>query len=347
MTVGPHGQQPSKPPVEFVCPRDQGSLAHQGESGLVCLTCGAVYPLVRNTPVFICDERSVFAASDYKEAVPAAPPQKRRPGFAATYLRRAKRIDAAVAGRLARVTSSIKRPTFGDAVTEALKRRGTARVLVIGSGGHSYNDPRVAVVCTDVQFGPHVSAIVDAHDLPFPDGSFDLVASVAVLEHVADPQRCVAESWRVLAPGGVVFAVTPFLEGVHMGAHDFTRFTPLGHRRLFRFFTTIDEGVAMGAGSMLGYAWTGFLTSLWDNRWWRNAATVMGFLTAAPLRKLDRHMAPLASRDNAAGCYFLGARSDSPISDRELIGLYKGGFAGSSSGAHDRKRKDAPISRDR
>ena len=100
------------------------------------------------------------------------------------------------------------------------------------------NSPRqleTARAC-QAEFGrPYPILLGNAETLPFPDASFDLVIAVAVLEHVADPFRCVAEMRRVLAPSGHVYAVTPFLQPVHMGAYDFTRFTPIGHRRLFRW----------------------------------------------------------------------------------------------------------------
>lgn len=44
---------------------------------------------------------------------------------------------------------------------------------------------------------------VSSEALPFPDGAFDLVYSVAALEHVPDPAGTAAEMRRVLAPGGL------------------------------------------------------------------------------------------------------------------------------------------------
>jgi 2-polyprenyl-3-methyl-5-hydroxy-6-metoxy-1,4-benzoquinol methylase len=48
-----------------------------------------------------------------------------------------------------------------------------------------------------------------AEALPFPDGTFDVVAASDVVEHVEDAQRFVAECARVLRPGGSLFLATP------------------------------------------------------------------------------------------------------------------------------------------
>lgn len=54
-----------------------------------------------------------------------------------------------------------------------------------------------------------VWAVADAQRMPFADASFEAVCSINVLEHVPDPAAALAESARVLAPGGRCLAVTP------------------------------------------------------------------------------------------------------------------------------------------
>ena len=42
----------------------------------------------------------------------------------------------------------------------------------------------------------------NAENLPFPNGSFDLVYSIGVIHHVANPEKAVSEIFRVLKPDG-------------------------------------------------------------------------------------------------------------------------------------------------
>ena len=49
----------------------------------------------------------------------------------------------------------------------------------------------------------------EANSLPFAAGSFDRVLLVDVIEHLSDPEPCLAEITEVLAPGGQMILTTP------------------------------------------------------------------------------------------------------------------------------------------
>lgn len=49
-------------------------------------------------------------------------------------------------------------------------------------------------------------ATSDVHDMPFADGTFDVVHAHQVLQHVADPVQALREMRRVCATGGIVAA---------------------------------------------------------------------------------------------------------------------------------------------
>jgi SAM-dependent methyltransferase len=101
-------------------------------------------------------------------------------------------------------------------------------VLDDGSGlRYEYFDD---VVNLDLSEFPTTDVLGSAAALPFATGTFDGVLSVAVLEHVPDPRRCVHEIARVLKPGGWVFAAVPGLQPYH------------GYPR--HYFNTTRDGLA-------------------------------------------------------------------------------------------------------
>ena len=150
----------------------------------------------------------------------------------------------------------------------------------------------IEFVESDVYLGPRTSLVCDAHWIPFEDGSFDGVIAQAVIEHVADPAACAAEIHRVLKPRGLIYADTPFMQQVHAGAHDFTRFTHLGQRRLFRKFDEVSSGPTCGPGMALAWAYQYFLLSFVRGPRARAAAIAFARLTAFWLAAgdFDAHM---------------------------------------------------------
>ena len=77
--------------------------------------------------------------------------------------------------------------------------------------------------------------------LPFRDGTFDAVLSLAVLEHVRDPFRCAAEIVRVLKPGGKLMCCVPFLQPLHGYPHHYFNMSHQGLRSLFERSLHIDR----------------------------------------------------------------------------------------------------------
>lgn len=209
------------------------------------------------------------------------------------------------------------------------------RVLVVGCGDGSAGYGVLAEVDgarwleTDVSLAGRAAVVCDASDLPFEDGQFDLVICIAVLEHVLEPQRCVDEIHRVLAHDGLVYATTPFMQQVHMGEYDFTRFTRSGHRWLFRGFHEVDSGLATGPASVVVWSVEYFLLSWVASVAARRVAKGLTRLLLGWMTLLDPLLARRdAAHDAGGGFYFIGRRASSAtISAREMIGYYRGADA--------------------
>jgi SAM-dependent methyltransferase len=85
-----------------------------------------------------------------------------------------------------------------------------------------------------------------AEMLPFVDGAFDAVISIAVLEHVKDPFRCAREIVRVLKPGGDLICCVPFLQPYHGYPHHYYNMTHQGLRNLFAEGVVVDQVLVYG-----------------------------------------------------------------------------------------------------
>lgn len=73
--------------------------------------------------------------------------------------------------------------------------------------------------------GSAADLLADGHALPFCNGSFDVVFSFAVLEHLHTPTRAIAEISRVLRPGGLYVGTVSLGEPFHAS---YFHFTPWG-----------------------------------------------------------------------------------------------------------------------
>jgi SAM-dependent methyltransferase len=300
----------------LVCPIDRGSLAPEGAE-LCCQRCHTRFPVVNGVPILINDENSVFRRDDYTQSAGYVGASgyggsvDRTSGLRRAYRRFAQRLSEA--------------PVPGapfDALDRILDEKPAARILVIGSGER---EMRGNVTYTDVALAKNIVAVCDGHDLPFEDGSFDAVFAEAVLEHVCDPARVVSEITRVLAPDGMVYAVTPFLQPVHMSAYDFTRFTYLGHRRLFRQFDDLGSGMCGGPAYSAIHLMRTTMLGVTDRHRLQNVMRLAALLITYPMRHLDRLLSRTNTSYNAAcATYFLGRKRATVISDRDMLSMFRG-----------------------
>jgi SAM-dependent methyltransferase len=305
------------------CPATGQRLRETEGGGLSCEDGSRTYPVVDGTPILVDGGRSLFSSDDIAASADRARTSRSGP------LRRL--VRAAMPGTTSNPGAPARFERFGALAVERAAQH-PARVLVIGGGRLGAGlealarDPRVDLWETDVYLSERVVVACDGHRLPFADAVFDGVIAQAVLEHVAEPHSVVAEIHRVLRPAGVIYAETPFMQQVHEGAFDFTRFTDLGHRRLFRRFDEIDRGVAVGPASALLWALRYFARSL-PRRPGRSVLLLDKAVTLGLfwLKHLDRALAGHAGAvDAASGFFFLGRRRDDPVDDLEIIRSYRG-----------------------
>ena len=127
----------------------------------------------------------------------------------------------------------------------------------------------------------------------------------------------------MLRHGGIVYADTPFIQQVHEGPYDFTRFTETGHRYLFRDFERVDTGSVAGAGTALRWSIDYFVRALTRSV---TVGRIVG-LCFFWLSYLDRFLDPKDSVDAANSVFFLG-RNGATMSGAEGVAYYQGGMQG-------------------
>ena len=305
------------------CPRCKGPLAGPEGDRVRCATadCGRSYPIVSERPVLIDEERSVFSHADYR---PIAEPPAGPPG-ALDRLREWTRHVPSPSVNLSAVRC------FEKMRTELLSRGASPLVIVVGGGimGKGLHAlasvPAIRLINVDPSPGSAALVFCDGHDLPFADGCVDGIVVQAVLEHVADPVRCVDEIYRVLGPGGIVYSEIPFMQQVHQAGYDFTRFSHLGHRRLFRRFAEIESGAVAGPGTALAWAWRYFVAGFAPSRAVARVLAWIARVTAMLVEQADYLFGQRPGGLDGASCtYFLGTKSDQTVSDRALVASYRG-----------------------
>ena len=220
-------------------------------------------------------------------------------------------------------------PYIALQLADAVARNPKIRPLILVIGGGTigsgleklYDDPRLDIISFDVYPSKHTQFVADAHNIPLESASVNAVIIQAVLEHVLNPQKVVNEIQRVLLPGGLVYADTPFLQHVHEGPYDFTRFTESGHRWLFRNFGVIEAGQVAGVGTQFAWSCAQLARSLIPIR---GVSTLVRLAMTPFAMFVDKFANKKHSIDGASSVYFYGYCADKSISPKSMIEYYSG-----------------------
>ncbi len=200
------------------CPECEGSL-NWNHTELQCSRCLAQYYTYRSSPVLLRRENPLFTPDMYIDEGTSSslcPPE--HPSWKA----RIKKLVPSRSINLCR--DRVLKIIAGSISSEAC-------ILVVGCGTQRkslesyFNTQSARFVFTDIDQLADCDVFADAHNLPFKDQVFDGVITTAVLEHVLEPWQVSDEITRLLKEGGFIYSELPFLQGVHEGAYDFTRFT--------------------------------------------------------------------------------------------------------------------------
>lgn len=264
-----------------------------------CISSKAPFPEIHSKPVLVDFDNSIIQYEHLKNTA-ASSLVKRTVSFSGIkklikkLLNGTNKITIINFNRLDTLMSKIANPVI------LIVGGGT-----VGAGSEKFiKKYRNAIVSFDVYNSHNVDFIADAHSIPLIDDSVDLVIIQAVLEHVFDPVAVSAECYRVIRNGGFVYAETPFMQQVHEGAYDFTRFTVLGQRILFKKFDTIAMGFVSGIGQSFLWSLEYLISGIFRARLAGKIAKAFFFW----IRWFEKIIPDGWNSDGACGCYFLGKK---------------------------------------
>ena len=300
----------------YICPKCQSEIISLNNL-LFCSNQNCYYNKINfnyiyNKPVLINFDNSIVSSENLFKIVGTSS-IKRKNGYLA-------KLRNLIQG-----TNEITR-TNVEFIIDLLNKIDSPKILIIGGGEigsgieNLYIKYSKNITSFDIYNSENVDFIADAHSIPLKSKLFDLVVIQAVLEHVIEPHKVVNEIERVLKFGGIIYSETPFIQQVHEGPYDFTRYTESGHRYLFKNFELLKSGFVSGCGSALIWSLSAFFTGLFRSKIAGKIIRILFFW----VRYFDNIISFSNNIDGACGVFFLGKNNNNIMSNIEMIHFYNG-----------------------
>ena len=301
--------------INFLCPVCKIGDIYFSDGNASCsvIECNTEFSIINEIPVLIDFQKSVIRKESFIQSMGKSEVSRTENKF----------------------FNLIKRFLFGSGkqtkknlkyIASKLNEIKDPKILIVGGGsigrgmGNFYKNFSENILAFDIYTNPKLDFVADAHDIPVRNNTFDLIIIQAVLEHVINPKVVADECHRVLNESGLIYAETPFMQQVHEGAYDFTRFTDSGHRFLFKNFTSLKSGSNGGVGTTLMWSISYFFGGLFRSTFMRKIFRVLFFW----LRFFDPLVSKKQNVDGASGVFFIGRKSATPFLEYQIIDYYKG-----------------------
>ena len=304
----------------LICVECSGNIELQNDS-YRCLDCKKTFTNNDGVGIFFREDNQLFSNSDYENINKLSSPQKKYISLFNTVKKFVK--------------FSVNK-SFDESIKKIIGsyEQNDMDILIIGCGNqveefkksYSREGLDLNIIGMDVDINADVNIFADAHNLPFKDSSFDFIIITAVLEHVLFPHIVVDEIHRTLKTEGNVYSEVPFMQQVHEGAYDFSRFSRVGHVALFNKFEIINSGIVAGIGTAFVWSIRYLLDSLLSPLK-LNFMTKLLIIFFQPIKILD-YLLPDQYQEDFCSCTFVVGSKPKPNfknNFQNVLALYKGG----------------------
>jgi SAM-dependent methyltransferase len=286
-------------------------------SHLKCASCGTSYLSSKGRPVLLSPENEIFKSIDYHNLQDEGSHK---------FKNHMKRI-------LPKLSVNMSREKILTTFIKKSQSNSDPLVLVIGCGNQRAElenlikgNDATKIIYTDVDVNSDADIFCDAHNQPFQNLTFDIVITTAVMEHVMYPEQVAKEIIRILKIDGLLYSELPFMQQVHEGAYDFTRYSLSGHKRLFNRISVIKCGIVAGPATALVWAIESFLLAFIKSNKSIMLVKIFVRLIFSWIKYFDYILVHHPSAIDGASCtYIWGTKNSKAVTDISIIREYNGG----------------------